>query len=183
MEKPIDTIEIDSKTRYALYLDMDSYDYLSEYDWEGIGVFTIRKSSNCRDLELDSWGISDRLNAINANYHIDDAEKAMAKAIERAGYLHKFITLTYYPSYWHELAIYWDPNVLINIDGFLEELEAWYCGNVYTITLEKLETYTGTYRNIEQWEVMDSIGRILFTDSYKFDYANCDELLGDRRAA
>jgi hypothetical protein len=46
MEKPIDTIEIDSKTRYALYPDTETWDYLREYDWEGLGVFTISNDRN-----------------------------------------------------------------------------------------------------------------------------------------
>jgi hypothetical protein len=183
MEKPIETIEIDDKTRYALYPDTETWDYLREYDWEGLGVFTITNDRNCRPLALDALGLNSRLETINDSYFIGDKQEAMAKAITRAGYSYKFVTLRDYPSYWHEVVIYWDENTIRSIDGVIDELEAWYCGNVYTVALETLETYTGTYRNIEQWEVTDSIGRILFTDSYKFDYANCDDLLGDRRAA
>jgi hypothetical protein len=183
MNDAIETIEIDDKTRYALYLDSYSFDYLKEYEWEGLGVFTISKSSRTYDLSLDLDGLNNRLENLKENYYIEDSQAAIIKAITRAGYLHKFVTLKDYPSVWHDLVIYWDPKVIPSIDGFLEEFEAWYCGNVYVVALETLETYVGRYRTIEQWEVSDSIGGILLTDSYKFDYANCDDLLGDRRAA
>ena len=182
MNDAIDTIEIDDKTRYALYLDTWTFDYLKEWDWEGLGVFTLRHGRLTDELELDTLGINYRLREIRGNDFIDDKEAAIGKALTRAGYSYKFIGLTD-SSYWHEVVIYWDDKQIRNIDGVIDELRAWYCGEVYSVALETLETYTGRYRTIEQWEVSESVSQVIFTRNYKFDYATCDDLLGDSRAA
>ncbi len=182
MNEPLEIIEIDDKTRYALYLDTWTFDYLKEWDWDAMGVFTLRKSQWSSELELDALGLNSRLREIRGNDFINNEEIAIATAISRAGYSHQFVSLND-GSYWHEVVIYWDDNLIKGIDGVIDELRAWYCGEVYTVAIEKLETYVGTYRSLEQWEVVDSVGQVIFTRNYKFDLETCNELLGERVAA
>jgi hypothetical protein len=182
MNDAIDTIEIDDKTRYALYLDTWTFDYLKEWEWDGLGVFTLRKSKWNSELELDALGLNNRLREIRGNDFIDNEKVAIATAISRAGYSYQFESLND-SSYWHEIVIYWDDKQITSIDGILDELRAWYCGEVYSVALETLETYVGRYRTIEQWEVSDSVSQVIFTHNYKFDLETCKDLLGERRAA
>jgi hypothetical protein len=178
MEQPIETIEVSDQLRYAIRYDNWSLDYLKDYDHEFFSVFTIRKGDRQRDLELDNFGLNSRLrNALDWTKR-DDTEQVLAKIFTRAGYNYKFVELQGYPSAWHDLVVYWSDEV-INPEGYIEELSAWYNGHVYRVALEQKEIYIGRNNTIERWEVIDEICQVIFTKNYEFTLDTCKELLGE----
>jgi hypothetical protein len=178
MEKPIETIEVSDQLRYAIRYDYWPLDYLKDYDHEFFSVFTIRTGDRLSPLELDNFGLNSRLrNALEWTKR-DDTEAVLSKILTRAGYNYKFVELQQYPSAWHDLVVYWRDKETI-IDGYIEELSAWYNGNVFTVALEQKETYVGRNNTIEQWEIIDAIGQVIFTKNYQFTLDTCKELLGE----
>ena len=180
MTNAIETIEITSEHRYAYYQD-ESFDYLKEYDWDCWGLFTISRGMNAADLALDTFGLNKRLESIMENkefsWNDSEAVTAISKAITRGGYQHAFINLGYSP--WHYLVIYWNPELLIDHDRLISEFREWYEGNVFTVALEKLEKYESlSGKTIEQWETLESVGQVIFTDKFQFSNESCQELLG-----
>lgn len=183
--EPEEIIEVDDNWRYAKYVDYSGFDYLTEWDHDGWGMFTISQAERLRGLELDTFRINDRLRAVmewhGHSWNDKRAETELGKAISRAGYAYKFVDLQgYSQGQWHYVVIYWDTNNLTSPDGVLGELEAWYCGEVYTVALENKVTYSevGGDREIVEWDAVESIGCVLFYDDYPFNAENCAELIG-----
>lgn len=171
------TIELSENYRYAAWYDAYGFDYLKEWDHDGWGVFTMRKSRDHVEMSLDSLDINERLSTILDYHGYDTAAAEVAKALTRAGYQHRFISMGYSP--WIEIVVYWDPTQIADISGIPEELRAWYDGEVYTVALERKDTYHGPNgKTIETWEVVESVGCVIFTDSYEFNLENCRDLLG-----
>lgn len=176
----METIEIDQNYRYTRYYDEESFDYLTDWEHDSWGMFTIRNADRLRRLDLDTFGINDRITAaLGWTYRID-CNDVIAKILVRAGYAYKFLDLQgYSQGSWHDVVIYWDPNLITETKGLIDELRAWYCGDVYNVTLDRREIYYGPdNKTIEQWETIESIGRVIFTDDYEFTLENCQELVG-----
>tara|TARA_R110000803_G_scaffold2373_1_gene8044 strand:+ start:565 stop:1131 length:567 start_codon:yes stop_codon:yes gene_type:complete len=181
MNDLVETIEIKAGYRYASYLDQDRFDYLKDEDWDCWGLFTVSTGMNEVNLALDTFGINERLETVMENnqhsWNDNEAVIALGKAINRAGYQYKFLNLGYSP--WHYLVAYWDPKLLLDPKGVLNEFSEWYEGNVFTISLEKLEVYESlSGSTIEQWETVESVGQVIFTDNFQFSAETCQELLG-----
>lgn len=183
MTTPELTIEIDANYRYAAYYDTDAFDYLHEWDNDAWGVFTLAIDRQYRPLMLDTFGINDRLQTIvdwySFSWNDNTLDKQLEKAITRAGYRSMTFSLKgYSQGDWAYVVLYWNDEAISDISGVAEELEAWFRGDVYTIALEKLETYkneSGAEKHY--WECVESIGRVILTDSYGFTKETCSELL------
>jgi hypothetical protein len=183
MTTPELTIEIDATTRYAAYLDTEFFDYLHDWDHDSWGLFTLAIDRQYRPLKLDTFGINDRLQKVvdwySFSWNDNTLDRQLEKAITRAGYSSRQFSLKgYSQSDWAYVVLYWRDDAISDITGVIEELEAWFRGDVYTIALEKLETYkseSGSEKHY--WESVDSIGQVILTDSYRFTAETCSELL------
>ena len=182
--QPVMTAEINETFRYAAYYDEHHFDYLRDWDHDYWGLFTISVAWSMNALELDTYGLNDRLREVmqwtEHSWNHKHAETELGKAISRAGYDYKFVQLNGgSQSCWNYAVVYWDTKAITSGDGVIAELQAWYSGEVYTVALERLITYQelGGDRAIERWEAVESISNILFYDGYEFSAKNCDELL------
>ena len=176
----METIEINENYRYTADLDMNQFDYLSDWEWESWGMFTIRHADRLRRLDLDTFGINGRIaNALDWTDR-NDWNHVIAKVISRAGYAYEFLDLQgYSQGDWHDVVVYWDPKLITETKGLWGELEGWYCGDVYNVALEQKTIYTSPDgRTIEDWDVIESIGRVIFYGDYQFTKETCDDLLG-----
>lgn len=171
-------IEINDDYRYVARYDSSYFDYLSEWDVDAWGVFSLATSRWTRELALDTFGVNDRLREIT-EWNREDLESAIGKALTRAGYSYKFVNLNDgSQSIWAYVVVYWDPALMADISGLVEELSAWYKGEVYWVALEQRDVYTNSRGDTyETWDVVESIGRVIFTDSYKYTLETCQELL------
>ena len=177
-------IEINQDYRYAARYDSGYFDYLNEWDVDTWGVFSLSTSQWTTELELDTFGVNNRLREItdhiSHSWNRDDLETAIGKALNRAGYNYKFVNLNGgSQSIWAYVVIYWDPKLMFEAKGLIEELSAWYEGEVYSVALEQRDVYKNSRGDTyETWEVVESVSRVIFTDSYKYTLETCQELLG-----
>jgi hypothetical protein len=177
MRDVIETLELNADYRYALYYDDSAFDYLSDWDHDSWGLYTLSSSQWTRNLALDTFGINDR---IRTAWEYNRDESAAAKAIERAGYCQQQVLLRDYnsQSVWAETIVYWDPELLTESKGLIDELKAWFGGNVFTVALEHRDVYYGPNgKTIETWEIEESLSNVIFFDGYEFTADNCAELL------
>lgn len=182
--KPLMTIDVNDDYRYAAYPDHDPFDYLRGYEWDNWGLYTIAINRQYRPLALDTFGINDKLDRITAyqqhSWNDDQLETALSKSIERAGYKHIYLQLNgYSQGEWAYVVLYWNDEWLTAPSGLINELEAWFRGDVYTIALERRETYVSQYGNTkEEWDVIESIGQVLIHDDNEFTLETCENYLG-----
>lgn len=181
--EPQEIIQVNENYRYAAYPEMDYLDYLHDWDHDAWGIYTLGIDRQYRPLSLDTFGINDRLQRVQDNYAFswndNTLDKQIEKAITRAGYKSMTFSLKgYSQGDWAYVVLYWRDDAISDITGVREELEAWFRGDVYTITLEKLDTYKNESGNEKHyWECVESLGQVIFTDSYQFTQDNCAELL------
>ena len=182
--QPEMTIELGERYRYAAYPDTDYFNYLKEYDWDNWGLYTIAIDNSYNRLSLDTFGINDRLATAQSHYEFSwnskTLETELQKAAKRAGYESQWLTLQgYSQGQWACVLLYWHPDWLSNPSGLIQELEAWWRGDVYSLRLEKLETYTSATGNtIERWELVDSISQVIIHDDNPFTLEACEGYLG-----
>lgn len=177
-------LEINDRHRYTATFDCEPFDYLNDQDVDSWGLFTVSINRGYSPLELDTFGINDKLKSIidwhGHSWNSDELEKAIAKTITRAGYEFMFLQLKgYSQGEWAYVVLYWQAAFQNYVSGLVNELEAWFKGDVYTISLEELETYTSSSGiSIERWEVVDSLGRVIIHDNNPFTYENCESYVG-----
>jgi hypothetical protein len=179
IETGIDPIEISSTERINLYYDTDTYDM----DWivgDELGVYTIDIARNFHHIQQGERG--DDLDRLIRNLYLDhrtDWRERKLRAIElymhMAGLSYKQVGLRgSSQSDWAEVIIYGNE---MDLDSCVEGLQSWFSGEIYTITHEKLHTYTDILNpasTIERWEVEDSIGCITFGKGYDFEQSARD---------
>jgi hypothetical protein len=174
IETGIDPIEISSTERINLYYDTDTYGM----DWvvgDELGVYTIDIARNFYSIQQGERGHD--LDRLVRNLYLDhrtDWRERKLRAIElymhMAGLNYKQVGLRgSSQSDWAEVIIYGND---MDLDSCVEGLQSWFSGEIYTITHEKLATYThatDSDRTIERWEIEDSIGCITFGKGYDFE--------------
>lgn len=179
--KPIDTIALSENYRYARYHD-DYFDYLREYD-HVFSIYAMDYPGRLGRIELDTYGanadLAEMLNYRGFNDESDDNETAARKHLARRGYSCEFLELRGYSQReWQDVVAYW-PDTM-DLSGQWDELRAWFRGDVFSIHLEELVPYYGyNGRHLEQWETVDAISCVIFTDNYEFTKENCAELVGE----
>ena len=179
----LETYELNDDQRVVISQDDDYFDYLTEWDHE-FSVFTISSATNLGNLELDNFGINERLMAVMEwHYHSwnhDTTNKALGKAIERAGYDYKFLNLKgHSQGQWHYVVAYWDKELMGDASGAWDELESWYRDGAAVVSLQTKVVYTAPDgRTIEEWDGQESVGQVLFTDGYPLSKENAMEILG-----
>lgn len=182
--EPLMTIDVNEEYRYAAYGENEHYDYLHDQDRDNWGLYTIAINKQYNPLALDTFGINDKLNRIidwhQHTWNDNRLETALSKSIERAGYKHIYLQLNgYSQGDWAYVVLYYKEEWLVNPTGLIGELEAWFRGDVYTIALERRETYVSQHGNTkEDWDVIESVGRVLIHDYNEFTLETCEYYLG-----
>ena len=183
MNEELETYELNDDQRIVVYQDDDYFDYLTEWDHDFV-LFTISSATNLGNLELDNFGINERLMGVmechEHSWNHETTNKALGKAIERAGYDYKFLNLKgLSQGEWHYLVAYWDKELMGDASGTWDELESWYREGTALVSLQTKVVYTSPNGStIELWETEETIGRVLFSDSYPLTKENAMEILG-----
>jgi len=183
MSEALETYQLSDDQRIVVYQDDDYFDYLTEWDHD-FSVFTISSATNLGNLELDNFGINERLMAVmewhEHSWNHETTNKALGKAIERAGYDYKFLTLQgYSQGEWHYVVAYWEKELIGDASGTLDELYSWYRAGTAIVSLQTKVVYTALDgRTIEEWDREESVGQVLFTDGYPLSKENAMEILG-----
>lgn len=162
---------INDTTRVKVYID-DNYCPLEDIVGEEFGVYTLDISRGYNAIEQgDRTADLDRLiRGLNLDYRTDWRDikrRALELYFNLSGLNYQFVSLRgYSQSEWADVLVYGD----YDLAGSIEALEAWYTGDVFTVALEKLETYTSSSGNtIERWELEDSIGQVIFSKDYTLE--------------
>jgi hypothetical protein len=103
--------------------------------------------------------------------HWQDAterDKAISKHLSRAGMSYQFVSLRgYSQDEWAEVVIYADKEVTENLNGSADELRAWFKGDIFSLSLETLKTYTAPDgETLARWEIEDALGGMVISESY-----------------
>jgi len=165
IDSGIEPLVINDTTRVKAYYDSDSYS-LDYVVGDELGVYTLRPNNRYR---FDQGDYTTQLNYLNDRVSRDQQESAIGKYLALAGMNYKFISLQgYSQGEWADVVIYTKEDY--DLKSSAEALDTWFKGDIFTVCLEKLETYTSSSGNtIERWEVEDSIGCITFSDDYTLE--------------
>lgn len=172
---------LDQDTRIAVWQDDYFIDYLKKWDHEYFGLWTLDAARDLRSLELNASNHARALETIKEWQPRDNRADEMLKHLRRAGYLSKEIALRgYSQGEWLD-ALIWTTlkeNAQEALEAFEDELTSWFRDSFYNVALEKRVVYTAPDgRTLEQWEVEDAIGGVLFTNSWKLTKENALEIL------
>jgi hypothetical protein len=167
IDSGIDPVVINDTTRVKAYQDEDSYtlDYIVG---DELGVYFMRPYGNYS--HHNQGDLTSELGYLIGKVDRHQEESALGKYLALAGMKYKFVSLQgYSQSDWAEAVIY--TNEDYHLDSSAEALATWFRGDIYTVCLEKLETYTSPFgdKTIERWEVQDSIGCITLSDDYTLE--------------
>jgi len=170
IDSGIEPLVINDTTRVKAYYDEDSHS-LDFIVGEDLGVYFIRPT---RSYDRHNQGdYTEQLTELNykVRYHnnTDMVESAIGKYLALAGMNYKFVSLRgYSQSDWADVVIYTDEDY--DLKSSAEALDTWFKGDIFTVCLEKLETYTSSSGNtIERWELEDSIGQVIFSKDYTLE--------------
>lgn len=167
IDSGLEPLVINDTTRVRAYYDEDSYslDYVVGDD---LGVYTLDISRGYKDIAQGEY--TKELGYLQDKLTRDQWESGVGKYLALAGMTYKFVSLRgYSQGDWADVVIY--TNDTYDLTASAEALDTWFKGDVYTVCLEKLHTYTesSTGQTIERWEIEDSIGCITFSDDYTLE--------------
>jgi hypothetical protein len=185
ISEPQALIEISDGLRVAAYYDDWRQD--GPFDWGFLFVQTLRKDNGMSELTTDD-GHRDSIHEIQENnphtsydgYSRERLDKrneweraAITRHLTRAGYDCTFAELRgYSQGEWLDAVIYAKAGEITDLAETVEEINAWFRGDVYTLALEELVTYTAPNGStIERWEAEDSIGGVILTEPLTLELA------------
>jgi hypothetical protein len=170
MPKPIFTLEIDSKNRLSAYVDNDYYQK-EDIVGEGLNIQPIQFfDKHSRDVFQTKDDHAENIARLVDSFHYYNHERNYAELRERAVSLylslnnlpHKFVSLVGYSQGERvDVVLYGDTiqDSWITSPSSHLALEAWYRGDIYTITHERLTRWTSeTGDTYLDWETVDSLG-------------------------
>jgi hypothetical protein len=98
----------------------------------------------------------------------EETKTAISKHLTRAGLSYEFVSLRgYSQSDWAEVVIYGDQEFFGNLRLEANVLDAWFKGEIYTLTLENLKTYSSEDgESLGRWEIEDALSQICISESY-----------------
>lgn len=166
IDSGLEPLQISDTLRVKAYYDSDSYspDFIVG---DELGIYTLRPN---RRYSFDQGDYNDQLRHLNDRVNHNQAESAIGKYLALAGMNYQFVSLQgYSQGEWAEVVIYTDQDY--DLTASAEALDTWFKGDIFTVCLEKLHTYTehSTGQTIERWEVEDSIGAITFSNDYTLE--------------
>ena len=161
IDSGIDPLVINDTTRVKAYHDEDAYspDFVVG---DELGIFIIRPYNS---YSFGRGDLNKQLGWVHSKVERHQEESALGKYLALQGYDYKFVSLRgYSQSDWCDVVIY--SNAGYNLDSCATALDTWFKGDIYTVALERLETYTSPLgKTIERWEIEDAIGCIMLDDT------------------
>lgn len=163
IDSGLEPLQISDNLRVKAYYDQDSYspDYIVG---DELGIYTLRPNNR---YSFDQGDYTTQLGYINSNVERHQEQSAIGKYLALAGMKYQFVSLQgYSQGEWADVVIYTDQDY--DLTASAEALDTWFKGDIFTVCLEKLHTYTelSTGQTIQRWEIEDSIGAITFSDDY-----------------
>jgi hypothetical protein len=97
-----------------------------------------------------------------------ETETAISKHLTRAGMNYQFVSLRgYSQGDWAEVVIYAEAETIGNLNSAADTLEAWFRGDIFTLTVETLKTYQAADgESLARWEIEDALGLMVISESY-----------------
>lgn len=170
MTAPIFTLQIDTANRLSAYVDQDHYSK-EDIVGEGLNIQPIQYFDKySRQVFQTNDEHRDAIARLVDAFHYYNHEKNYAELRKRAvslylnslGLPYKFITLHgYSQGETIDLVIYGDTaeDTWITEPNSHLALDAWYKGDIYTITHERLTRWTSEHGDTYlDWETVDSLG-------------------------
>lgn len=163
--------QIDDNTRLTSDFDFDYYD-LGDVLTDDTGVQTLSIARGYNNISTDD-DLKDGIERIVAslNYHThrsyqDARERVISAWLSAKGYAVKFVSLRgYSQGEWADVVMYTPLESDLTADylnGEARTLRAWFRGDIYNVAKEQRKIYRAEDGDtIEQWETIDSIGRII----------------------
>lgn len=108
--------------------------------------------------------------------NITDLEAAISTHLERAGMAVKFVSLRgYSQGEWADIVIYAPQDYSIDLDGCADDIKAWFRGDIFTLTIDKLKTYTAQDgETVAKWITEQETSLVAITDSYGWKNGEID---------
>jgi hypothetical protein len=134
-----------------------------------IGVQTLSIARGLREIQANDKHrdqvaqIVDRLGRYE-----EETKTAISKHLTRAGLVYEFVSLRgYSQGDWAEVVIYGDKEFFGTLTAEANTLDAWFKGEIYTLSLENLKTYKAEDgESLGRWETEDALSQIVISDSY-----------------
>lgn len=166
IDSGLEPLHLSDTLRVKAYYDEDSYspDFIVG---DELGIYTMRPNHR---YSFDQGDYTDQLGQLNDRFNYDQAESAIGKYLTLAGMKYQFVSLQgYSQGEWADVVIYTDEDY--DLTASAEALDTWFKGDIFTVCLEKLHTYTelSTGQTIQRWEVEDSIGAITFSADFTLE--------------
>lgn len=152
------TLEISPTERVAVYPEEQCFP-VSDFVGDELGIFTLHKDRSLSNIEQGDY--TKELHELMDRVNRDQEESAIGKYLATAGFYYRFVSLRgYSQSDWADVVIYSKDATDLTYET---NLESWFRGDIYTLSHEKLITFTSpdTDRVIESWEILDSIGAVM----------------------
>jgi hypothetical protein len=158
--------------KYRIIIEQDEWSPECPLDWTDSGYVSIRKPYLSEHLTVDPLGTADHVRMIADQLsdptlkidHEAEIEKAIIKHYARQGYVAKRLHPSgYSQNQWHVGFIYVPQSEAEYIDSIGDTFERWYCGDVFSITLEELVTYRRVddpEQERSEWEFVEAIGGV-----------------------
>ena len=167
IDSGLEPLVINDNTRVKAYYDEDSHS-LDFIVGDDLGVYFMRPMFDYKRHNQGDY--TNELGHLQNRVDREQEESAIGKYLATAGMNYKFVSLRgYSQSDWADVVIYTDEDYDLNASA--EALDTWFKGDIFTVCLEQLHTYTeaSTGNTIERWEIEDSIGCITFSDDYTLE--------------
>jgi hypothetical protein len=167
--EPEAVYEISDGLRVAAYQEIEYID--GPFDWGVLFVQTLRKDAYMGELTTND-GHRAAIREIQEHNPFTSFDgysyerlarrdawerEAITKHLTRAGFDCTFADLRgYSQGEWLDAVIYAKAGDITDWAGVAEEADAWFRGDVYSLHLERLETYKSQYGNeLTQWETLE----------------------------
>lgn len=166
--KPTYEKTLDNNQRLALWPEYGQYNF-DDFLGDLIGVQTLDIDRGLAEIQTKDEH-RDQIAAIIDRHgrRGEETETAISKHLTRAGLCFEFVSLRgYSQSDWAEVVIYGEKKFFRNLKTEATVLDAWFKGDVYTLSLENLTIYSATNgESLGRWEIEDAIGQICISESY-----------------
>ena len=166
--KPAYQTTLNNKQRLALWPELEQVQF-DEILGDLLGVQTLAIDRFLSTIQTDDKHRGPIAEIVERHGgQTTETETAISKHLSRAGMNYQFVSLRgYSQGDWAEVVIYAESETVGNLNGAADELRAWFRGDIFTITLETLKTYTAPDgETITRWEIVDSCGLIVISDNY-----------------
>ncbi len=164
----------------------DEYSHsLEDMIGDYFGVSTLRIDRGHRAIELHTLDnriegaiarFKDAFNPYSHANYLELRQHAISRYLHSLGYSCKFVDLRgYSQGDWAELVIYLENSMFethldpaIALESTANAIKAWFRGDIYVVQHERKKIWTSGEDTMETWETVDSIGGIMFEDTWEF---------------